>query len=147
MGICVRYSSHEGKSELHAYNQGFSQGCVHMPPIDDGATYGSLACSHLNLALRVLQCNSTSPLGDLSGLTADNPRLKDVVESGHLWWILDEKTPFDDQLDISLWRNADQNENQATHEIEILQTIMRTARSMSKHTENLKMSDLVSRAS
>ena len=50
------------------------------------------------------------------------------------------------KVEISLWRNADQNENQGTHEIEILQTIMSTAQVLQKEQTNVLLSDLVAKA-
>ena len=67
--------------------------------------------------------------------------------------MLKEDTLESAQVDISLWRNQDQNENHGTHEVEILQTIVHVAEIMStsrgskdKRTQLLvSMGDLVAR--
>ena len=147
VGICVCFTSQEGKRALIEHNRKFTEGCPLLPPIDEAAAmYGALAGSHLNLALRILQANSASCIGDLSSLVHGEGYLKDVVANGHRWWILPEGTSREAQLAVSLWRNQDQNENQSIHEIEILLTIQATAAEASKTSETLKMGDLVSRA-
>ena len=50
------------------------------------------------------------------------------------------------QIDISLWRNQDQNENQCSHEIEIIQTIAATAAELSTKEKKVLISDLVNRS-
>ena len=84
--------------------------------------YGSLACTHLNLAFRAIKNGTPSPIGALDELMSCQP-LKEVVLNGHRWWVLPETVASERQLDISLWRNRDQNENHQTHELELLQTI------------------------
>ena len=95
------------------------------------AMYGSLACSHYNLALRLLQAGAKSPIGDLVKILEENEHLKDTAMCGHKWWILPEEVITERQGDISLWRSMDQHENQASHEMEILQGIKATAESLS----------------
>jgi hypothetical protein len=147
VGICVQITSEEGKKALLEHNRRFSAGEPFLPAIKERATmYGSLAGSHLNLALRILQGNSSSPLGDLSSLIAGDTTLKEVVMNGHLWHVLREDLTHDEQVEISLWRNQDQNENQGTNEVEILQTIQATALAASKSTLKLKMGDLIAKA-
>ena len=48
------------------------------------------------------------------------------------------------QVDISLWRNMDQNENQVTHEIKILQSIKATAEQLSQKQAKVTQGDLCS---
>ena len=50
--------------------------------------------------------------------------------NGHKLFILKEKVPECEHIDISLWRKQDQNKNQATHEIEVLQTILYAAKKL-----------------
>jgi hypothetical protein len=146
VGICVEYRSSEGEKKLLDHNKRFSQGCVLFPPIDEEkALYGSLACSHLNIAIRCIASGTQSSVGNLSDMTAQDQALKEVVTHGHKWWILPETVDSADLVDISLWRNQDQNENQATHEIELLQCIMATAATMSETKAKVNMGDLVSK--
>ena len=145
VGICVQYTSEEGKRKLLEHNTRFTKGEDLLPPIDDTKSlYGSLAGSHLNLALRFLRSGKSSPAGDVSALL-NEPSLKEVVMNGHRWWILQEDTAVEQQVDISLWRNQDQNENQLTHEIEILQNIMVTAKGLSAHHQSITMGDLIAK--
>ena len=124
IGICVEFVSPEGKKKLLEHNHRFTSGNGMLPRIhDEKALYGSLASSHLNIALRLILQGVTSPAGDLSTLLEDNKTLSDTVQHGHKWWIIKETTPLEDQVAISLWRNQDQNENNGFHEIELLQNI------------------------
>ena len=56
------------------------------------------------------------------------------MHNGHKWLVLMASLPWKDQVDISLWRNQDQNENQGSHEIELLQTIYATCEEMKSST-------------
>ena len=115
IGICILYTSEEGKKKLLEHNIRFSKGNRLLPPIHESvAIYGSLAGSHYNLALRCLQSNIASPIGDLCELLQDDANLRDRASHGHFWWVLPEEVLKEEQVDISLWRNMDQNENQAT---------------------------------
>ena len=146
IGICIKFTSEKGLKDLHEHNSRFSKGCTNLPPIKESACYGSLACSHLNLALRCIQANTSSPVGNLEDLTVDSPNLKEVSSSGHRWWVLPESLVKERQVDISLWRNMDQNEKQMSHEIEILQGIRATAEVLSKKRDTVKQGDLLSAA-
>jgi len=68
-----------------------------------------------------------------------------VVESGHKWWILPEDTPVDQQVEVSLWRSMDQNENQSLHEIEVLRSVISCCAEVSKVRSNLSVADIVAR--
>ena len=71
------------------------------------------------------------PFGDLVKILEENEHLNDTAMCGHKWWILPEEVLRERQVDISLWRNMDQKENQTSHEMEILQGIKATAESLS----------------
>ena len=137
IGICLKFTSTQGLKSLHDHNKRFSKGCQLLPTIKSEAIYGSLACSHYNLALRLLQAGAKSPIGDLIKLLEENEHLKDTAMCGHKWWILPEEVLAEKQVDISLWRNMDQQENQASHEMEILQGIKATAESLSEKMSNI----------
>ena len=156
IGICVEFKSPEAKRKLLEHNIRFSHGNSLMPKIDETkALYGSIAGSHLNLSLRLIQQGSLGPAGDLSTLEESNKGLADVVQNGHKWWILKEDTDLASQVDVSLWRNMDQIQNHGTHEVEILQTIVSTASLMraaasassSSGGDHVRMADLVARVS
>ena len=90
IGICIKFTTEKGLKDLVEHNQRFSKGSLRLPPIKDGACYGSLACSHFNLALRCIQAGTSSPIGNLADLLIDSPNLRDVASSGHRWWVLPE---------------------------------------------------------
>ena len=151
VGICVEYKSEAGIKKVLEHNQRFTQGNKLLPPIleevKSGPVYASLACSHLNLALRCIKTGTHSPTGDLSSLLQQTT-LKDVAVNGHKWWILPETLAKDKQTDISLWRNQDQNENQGAHELEILQTIKTSAEAfLATGKAKVNLGDLVNAAS
>ena len=143
IGICIQYLSEHGKAQLLEHNKRFSKGNVLLPPINDQAMYGSVAASHFNLALRIIAGGLHSPAGPLDPLLEENAHLKEVVLNGHKWWILPETVDLALQEDISHWRNMDQNDNQQTHEIEILQCIRTTAETLSQKRPKITQGDLV----
>ena len=129
-GVCVKVESEAGIKALLEHNQRFTQSNQLMPAIltdHKGPWYASLACSHLNLSLRCIKNGTASPLGELQSLM-NQESLRDTATNGHWWWILPEDMSKTDQTDISLWRNQDQNENQAVHELEILGTMHHCAK-------------------
>ena len=147
IGICVEYKSEAGLRKLLEHNKRFSSPL--LPPINEQKVrYGSLAGSHLNLSFRVLKagCAGASPAGDIRVIADESHALRDAVLNGHKWWILPESLATELKTDISLWRNADQNENQGTHEIELLQAVMSTAALMQKSERKVALGDLVAKA-
>ena len=149
IGICVEYRSEQGIKKLLEHNRRFTQGNKLLPQILEdhaGPFYGSLACTHLNLAFRAIKNGSPSPIGTLGDLM-NNKTLKEVVLSGHRWWVLPESVPKENLMDISLWRNQDQNENQQSHELEVLQTIKVTASGfLSAGKTKVPLADLIAGA-
>ena len=149
IGICVEYKSEKGLQELLAHNRKFSQGNQLLPQLPEGLSgplYGSLACTHLNLAFRAIKNGTHSPIGMLKDLM-EQATLKEVAMNGHRWWVLPETCARERQVDISLWRNQDQNENQQVHEIEILQTIKYSAEGFLKAGKaKVSLSDIVASA-
>lgn len=144
VGICIQCKSPESKERLLEWNRRFSQGVSLLPPIDpEQALYGTLAGTHLNLALRIIQAGLPSPACDVSTLALAGTSLHEVVHRGHKWWILPEDTPLEQQIEVSLWRNMDQNENQAIHEIEVLRNIIQTCTEMATTRSTLPIGDIV----
>jgi hypothetical protein len=148
IGICVEIKSEQGLKRLLEHNHKFSQGNRLLPPILQqglsGPVYASLACTHLNLAFRCIKNGTSSPVCDVRDLM-EHGTLKEVAQNGHRWWVLPESLAQEKQTDISLWRNQDQNENQAVHELEILQTIKHAAEGfLAKGTGHVSLGDLVS---
>ena len=107
-GICVQYKAEAGKLKLLQHNKRFTSGSKELLPVmDDQAIYGTLAGSHLNLALKILKHGVISPAVDVTTMIEPGSSLEEVTKEGHKWWILPEDTPKDDLVDISLWRNQD----------------------------------------
>lgn len=124
-GICIAYSTPEGKAKLLEHNKRFTMGNELLPPIDEdilsrGTIYGTIAGTHLNISLRLLKHRCPSPACNTGSLMDQGGSLEEVVNQGHVWWILPETIPHSSQVEVSLWRNQDQNENQASHEVETL---------------------------
>ena len=146
-GICVQFSSAEGKKRLLEYNRAFSKGNELLPPIEeDMALYGTLAGTHLNIALRVLRHGVPSPAVDVQAIVEPGSSLHDAVHHGHRWWVLPESTSHEDQVMVSLWRNQDQNENQASHEVEILRGIISTCQEMSISRSKMPLGEIIAKA-
>ena len=139
VGICVQYQTPEGKARLLEWNRRFTLGNPQMPYIDeDRAMYGTLAGTHLNIALRILQAG----LADATSVAPRGSALAEVVTHGHSWWILPEDTPRPSLIELSLWRNQDQNENQAMHEIEILRNLMSVCGELKQSRTQISLGDL-----
>ena len=148
VGICVEMKSERGLAQVLEHNRRFSKGNKLLPPILESITggpiYATLACTHLNLAFRCIKHGVQSPIGDLTPLM-NQATLRDAAQNGHRWWILPEALEPVKYIEISLWRNQDQNENQATHEIEILQTVKHSAEEfLAKGASKVNLGDLVS---
>ena len=88
IGICVEYKSEQGIKKLLEHNRRFSEGNKLLPPMmvggGTGPLYGSLACTHLNIAFRCLKNGTHSLLGDLGSLL-EHPTFKWVALNGHRW--------------------------------------------------------------
>ena len=147
-GICVKVESDEGIKQLLDHNRKFTKGQDHLPPILDAMRplYATLACTHLNIALRCIKNGTPSPIGNIQDLLTQES-LAELVQNGHKWWVLPENVLVERQVDISVWRNMDQNDNQRTHELEILQTIKFTAQTLLEGgKDKVAVGDLVAHA-
>ena len=147
VGVCIKIESAEGKAKLLDHNYRLSQGNPMMPPIfEDLVQYGTIACSHLNLSLRCIQAGSHSPSGDLASLVKPGSSLAYAVKDGHSWIILPESTLYETQVEISIWRNADQDENLAVSELEILRYILQAATDLANFSHKITLGDMSARA-
>ena len=69
VGVCVEFKTSESKRKLLEHNRRFSASHSQLPKIDESKVlYGSLASSHLNLALRLIQQGAAGPTGTLLAL-------------------------------------------------------------------------------
>ena len=81
VGICIKYETPEGKRKLIEHNKKFAS---ILPPIDEAlAQYGSIACSHLNLALRIIQGLEDAP-------SLQDAHLQEAINEGLEWMVLPE---------------------------------------------------------
>ena len=129
-GIVVHFKSERGRKDLLEYNHSWSEGRSGFPRIHkDQMQYGTLAGSHLTLALRCVKQGMVTPGGmSLGALTAEDEKLDRVCNRGLPYVVLQEETPLDAQHDISQWRSQDQNSNLSFHEIELVQSLILAAR-------------------
>ena len=151
-GFVIKLTSAEAKKKAGEHNRRFTKGCALLPHIhEEEVEYVSLASTHLNLASRCVKEGIKGPQGDLNKLVEESESFRDFVENGHSFIVLKEETPVDRQRDISTWRNQDQNENQPTHEVELLQTIKTLSEDLSNASDSgvgrkVPDSELVARA-
>lgn len=136
--LCARRLDAPGSSTTT--DAWFSRGIPLLLPVHDGGTlYGCLVgrtsiwrsgCSRGAHVTR-LHRDQPGPSGPLVG------------GGGHRWW-LPEGMGSQSLVEISLWKNQDQNENQALHEVEILQNIMATCNEPRAARSTVSIGDLVS---
>ena len=105
------------------WNRSFSSASSLFPPVRAEMDKGSLACSHTNLMFRCCEANLTSTLTGSTFSYDKDEKLKYVVTSGHLWIVISDDCPPEDQRAISEWRNADNGQTQFKHEIEMMKSI------------------------
>ncbi len=77
----VRQPSELGKKSLIDHNRRFTQGSAFLPPVNEEAIYGSLARSHLNIALR---CIRSGLLGSPAGILKFPPPVNEEAIYGSL---------------------------------------------------------------
>ena len=141
--IVVRCSSESKKAALLASNKRFTEGRPGLPPIDEKRMeYGTIAGSHLTLALRCVESDApcwSSGFG-AKKLIDKQPNLKLASTRGLKYWVLKEDTPLEVIQAISSWRNQDQNVNQAFHEMELMVLIDRHTSTEVKNSSDGKVS-------
>ena len=84
-------------------------------------------------------------VGDARSLVDTDEVSKDVVMQGHRWIVLKECVPAEMKVQNSMWGNAYQNENQGTHEIEILQNVIASAQALQKVQVKVNHSELIAK--
>ena len=133
----MHFKSEKGRKELIEYNKKWTDGRAGFPNIDvKKLKYGSLAGSHLGLAVRCAHQRMKTPLGlDLADVVENDAKLKKIADEGLEYLVLKEDTPLDAQRDISAWRNQDQNSNLAFHEFALIQTILDVAAQEAERTK------------
>jgi len=128
-GILKDYSRQQAKRQaLILHNQSFTEGDARWPPvIVDKMAKGSLAGTHLTIAIRIHKHRVMSIAGEAFDV-GDDANLARVTTRGHKYWILDCEIPDKDAVEISEWRNSDNNNNQVKHEVEHLRGLQRISR-------------------
>ena len=129
-GIAKDYSKNPQKLEaLIQHNLKMSEGDPRWPPVlTKKMSKGTLASTHLNIAIRLHKHGVMSPTGEPFSIAPDDPNLLRVTQHGHKWWLLSCDIPDAAAIEISEWRNSDNNNNQVKHEIEHIRGLQRVAR-------------------
>jgi len=129
IGIVKDYSKHpEMLAQLVKHNQEFGMGDPRWPPVfPDKMKNGSLAATHLTITLRCYKHSLMAPWGE-TFTVGTCPALQRFTEFGHKYWKLTCEIPDADALEISEWRNTDNNCNQVKHEIEHIKGLQRVAK-------------------
>ena len=123
VGFTIWYETSAVKENGIAHNLTLYGGSPLYPPIEREVVEGeTLSCSHYNCTLRCYRAQLTSVDGHICDASKDAD-LQVVVERGHKWYLLSEKTPVAEQKMLSEWKNQDQNSNQVRHEIELIRSI------------------------
>ena len=111
VGICCEVRKPEKRKSQEEYNVSLSQSSPLMPKTEPGVIqYQGLACTHYNVALRLVSNSAYSPNADLNKLKDERPSLAEAASLGHHWVVLPDDLPDSLKKDVSVWRNKDQNE-------------------------------------
>ena len=103
---------HEHSAKLHS-----SQGNL-LPPlvINEKTNKECVGGNHLTMSIRMYASGYKSPLSGVSCVPKDDPHLQMVVDSGHLYYELDDEISDEDAAFLSEHLNSDQNQNQCDSE-------------------------------
>ena len=150
-GFVILHETSDSQAGLVAFNEKLADGCDLYPPVfGKGMKYGSLASSHLTLALRCWKNTVHSSItGARFQVPADDDALKHVVSQGHSYFVLDDKISKEDAEFLSEWRNADQNQNQCNSEAQLirtLQSLVEDELAKSDAGTQVKLSTIISKA-
>ena len=124
VGVALRYKDPTKKMEEIETNKYYATLNANHPPIheNDMDTF-AIASTHHNLTLRMWEAGM-----QIDGQTLEckgDADLEDRVTEGHFWIILDgDKIPDNEAMDLSEWRNADNQTAQRKHEFEQLKHTM-----------------------
>ena len=126
-GIVIKCDEGDAKKKLIEYNEGLAQGNDLCPPVvKTKMCYGTLASSHLTLGLRCFKNQMNSRIsGCVFSVPSDDEFLKQVVDHGHLYYVLDSSLSQEDAEFLSEWRNSDQNQNQGNSEAQLIRNLQR----------------------
>ena len=121
IGVACEVRDPTARKSLEDYNKGLANSSPLMPRVEEGSLcYEGLACTHYNVALRLVHEARFSPSGDLAKLKDEDPTLAETASMGHLWIVLPENLAESLKKDVCAWRNQDQNENQALTDGELV---------------------------
>ena len=126
-GIVIFCDDDASKKHLLEWNEGLASGNDLCPPVNkQRMVYGTLAASHMTLALRAFKAKMYSSItGSVFPVPADGPMLHNVVEHGHNYYVLDSKVSKSDAEFLSEWKNSDQNQNQGNSEAQLVRTLQK----------------------
>ena len=124
-GILRRLSSKAKIEALQAHNQELASGSDLFPSMfKDRMVFECFATTHISTALALFRSSKgNSPITNESWtVPSDDLFLKEVVDEGHVYLILNEDLPDGDAEFISNWKNADNNQSAATSVEERIRT-------------------------
>lgn len=118
-----------------------------FPPVavdSPEAIYECIAANHLTCLLNLIGNQMVSDITKQSfAVPKDDNELKNVVESGHVYYIIRDDIPDEDLEFLSEYLNSDQHENQCTSEIATLSQVDRAIAQELKNTPHPKVSTIV----
>ena len=112
-----------------AFNERFTKSSQLYPRIDyQSIEFFTLAHTHLSLLLRLTHQGATSGLTGKKFMALDDDNyMKQVLDTGHQYWVLKEDTPTDALIRISDYHNSDNGQTQCVHDMEIIKACQRYA--------------------
>ena len=108
------------RKEWVEYNKELAAGSSLYPPVyEDKMEYFTLACTHVTITLRCCKAGMISEITGIQFTAGDDVELKKVVRGGgHKYKVLTGDTPKEEAMQLSEWKNADNDTAQGKHELE-----------------------------
>ena len=146
-GWVVELSNADDINALIAYNNKLAEGSDLYPPIiAELVKYACLAGNHLTIVFRLFKSSKKSSInGKTFSAPAEDEFLADVLENGHEYYVLDQKTPVEDQVFLARWKNTDQNQNQFAGMCEHLSHIQSVCAVAIKECPHVRVSTIVAK--
>ena len=146
VGVAIYYTSPEGKAMNLADNERLASLSTLHPPVYKGLmSYGAVATTHYNTAIRCVNDNVPSPVGNLKELLEEQESLQKKMH-GHTWIVLHEKTAASLLRDISTWRNSSQNQGKPLTEGELFQIVLTVLKDYLERSQTVHLAALTSGA-
>ena len=144
-GIVIDYSADaiKNKSEID-WNMVFTRACEHFPPVRvEAMNKFTIAGSHLTMALRLFDARMTSSMSGRLFDAGGDTQLLQACQHGHKYVVLSGDIPAEDAVCMSNWRNADNNNSQVRHEMELIKAIARVCPSEERASKSCTITSIV----